>query len=145
MNRLSKMRPKLLVAAVAAVSLGGVIAVAANAPAESLPGIGLGRFFVGTVIVIGLLVMTLRYLPRFGGARAFEGSSFRVVSSLAVGQRERVVVIQAGERQLMLGVAPGRVEKICEFEEPLLKASLPGTAEKLPAQAWLARVIGRGA
>jgi flagellar protein FliO/FliZ len=52
-----------------------------------------------------------------------------------VGQRERVVLIQVGSQQLLLGVAPGRVQTLHVLEEPISvgTASSPGEsfAERL--------------
>jgi flagellar protein FliO/FliZ len=69
---------------------------------------------------------------------------FRVIASLQVGQRERVVVVQVGDRQVLLGVAPGRVGLIQELAEPLQDAA--GVAPKAPAfnaPTWVQRVLSK--
>ena len=45
--------------------------------------------------------------PRFGNSPLL-----RVIASVNVGPRERVVIVEAGEAWLVLGVAPGRVNPI---------------------------------
>ncbi len=46
----------------------------------------------------------------------------RVVASLSLSARERLVLVQAGEQQLLLGVAPGRVNLIEKYEQPLIES-----------------------
>ena len=38
---------------------------------------------------------------------------------LSLGGRDRVVVVQVGERQLLLGVSPGRVVRLGEYDDLL--------------------------
>ena len=36
----------------------------------------------------------------------------QVVSSISVGQRDRIALIQVGDEQLLIGLTPGRIEKL---------------------------------
>ena len=42
-----------------------------------------------------------------------------VLRSLALGPRERLLVIQVGSRQLVIGIGSASVSLLCELEEPL--------------------------
>ena len=120
----------------------GAIAFASSDTADAVPGVNVVRLVLGTLLVVGILLGAARLLPRLGAAAGISSENFCVVSSLAVGQRERVVVIQVGGRQLMLGVAPGRVEKLHELDEPLGPAGGTRSAAVQAAPAWLSRVLG---
>jgi flagellar protein FliO/FliZ len=73
------------------------------------------------VLVVGLLLVLRRLQGRL--LRSTAGlPALRVVASLNVGGRERVLVLQAGEQQLLLGVAPGSVQLLHAFEQPLQAA-----------------------
>ena len=63
-----------------------------------------------------------------GGLSSAAAGSLRVLGGLSMGTRERVVLIQVGETQLLLGVAPGRVQTLHVLEEPIptSEASKPG-------------------
>lgn len=50
----------------------------------------------------------------------------QVVRQLAVGPRERVIVVRIGAKQLVLGVGSASVSLICELDEPLPLADAPG-------------------
>jgi len=72
----------------------------------------LALVFVG----IFLVVFLLRRVNRIGGGA---GSALRVLASASVGQRERVVLLEVGEEQLLIGVAPGSVRALHTLERPI--------------------------
>jgi flagellar protein FliO/FliZ len=120
------------------VVLASPVMAAETAPSASAQ---LLRLVLGLLAVVAAVFVLSRVLPRLGG-RALTGTrGFRVVASLPVGQRERVVVLEVGERQIMLGVSPGRISKLHELEEPLPRAGA-GTSSEASAGTWLARTLG---
>ena len=97
------------------------------APAVSPSSLFTGDYLlqvVGSfVVVILLLVAVLVMLKRFNGVSTSMGGDMRVVSSVGVGQRERAVLLQVGEQQVLLGVGPGNVRTLHVFEEPAISAT----------------------
>lgn len=85
-------------------------------------------FALGLVVVCILLFAWL--LKRLQGVSGRRAGVMRVVGALSLSTRERVVLLQVGERQLLIGVAPGRVSRLCEFDEPVVDA---GKAPAAPA------------
>jgi flagellar protein FliO/FliZ len=61
------------------------------------------------VALIGVLALILRRLPGWGLTRAGE---LRLLGTMAVGSRERVVLMEIGGSRILLGVAPGRVQTL---------------------------------
>ncbi|MEM7252967.1 MAG: flagellar biosynthetic protein FliO [Pseudomonadota bacterium] len=47
----------------------------------------------------------------------------RIVSSLSVGPRERLAVVQVGDTQILVGLCPGRIDTLHVFEEPPIDVS----------------------
>jgi len=79
---------------------------------------------LGVVIAAILLVA---WLVRRLGAGSVNNGKLRVVAGLALGQRERVVLIQVGdEHQVLLGVTPGQIRKLTEFDSPVIQAEAGG-------------------
>jgi len=76
------------------------------------------------VVVILLLVVVLIMLKRFNGVSASIGGDLRVISSVGVGQRERAVLLQVGEQQILLGVGPGNVRRLHVFDEPAVMSAV---------------------
>jgi len=69
------------------------------------------QFALGLAIVLGLIVAAGWFMKRFSIGPSASGL-VRVVAGAAVGQRERVVVVEIGETWMVLGVAPGRVNTL---------------------------------
>jgi flagellar protein FliO/FliZ len=82
-----------------------------------------GSFVVVILLLIGVLVL----LRRFNGVSSQMNGSMRVISSVGVGQRERVVLLQVGEEQILVGVGPGNVRKIHAFDEPVVEPAASST------------------
>ena len=70
--------------------------------------------------VIVLIYAVAWYIRRLQLTTAGTGQAMQVVSALSVGPRERVVLVQVGEEQLLLGVAPGRVNLLQQFETAVI-------------------------
>ena len=79
--------------------------------------------FAGLVIVIGLILILAMLFRRFGDQGRGAPGNMRVIGGLNVGQRERLVLVQVGEKQILLGVAPGSVRSVMAFDEPLENTS----------------------
>jgi flagellar protein FliO/FliZ len=62
--------------------------------------------------VIGLIFLFAWVVRRFGLQPSGNGRLLKVVSSVMVGQRERVVVVEIGDAWLVLGVAAGQVRTL---------------------------------
>lgn len=80
------------------------------------------QLVLGLALVVGLILLLAWLLRRFGGA-GFATTGMKVIATLPLSSRERVVLVEAGDKQLLLGVAPGRVNLLASYDEPLLKES----------------------
>jgi len=73
------------------------------------------------VAAIVILAWVLRRVQR--GIAAAGSSRLRVVASLALGPRERLVVVDAAGTQLLLGVTPAGISRLHELSDPLVVAA----------------------
>ena len=74
-----------------------------------------GSFFL--VICVLLAVMLL--LKRFNTIGTSKGGYIEVLASAPLGQRERAVLLQIGEEQILVGVAPGNVTALPHIPHPV--------------------------
>ncbi|MGB7214563.1 MAG: flagellar biosynthetic protein FliO, partial [Gammaproteobacteria bacterium] len=96
------------------------------------------KLLVGLVGVIAAVLIFSRVLSRTSLLPSGH-DKFRVLASLPVGARERIVLMQAGNRQIVVGVAPGQVSTLHVLDEPLdIGVRRPGTDA---SPAWLVRVL----
>ncbi len=100
----------------------------------------LWQLTLGMLLVLGLILGLAWVMKRSGRFQAAAGG-LRIVGGLSMGARERVVLIQAGETQLLLGVAPGRVQTLHVLDQPLpsRESSVAGGFSE-----QLARVLNKG-
>lgn len=80
------------------------------------------------------VIFVLRRVNRLGPDAA---GPLRVIGAASVGQREKLVLVAVGERQLLLGVAPGAVRTLHVLEEPV--AAHEGGAPAVDFAALLRR------
>lgn len=105
-----------------------------------------GQMIFGLVIVIALLVVCLWLIKRLGAPRG-SAAALKVLGAAPVGPRERVVLVELGEKILVLGVAPGNVRTLHVMD----KEELPPAAAGGPAAfagkdfaGWLKQSLERG-
>ena len=107
--------------------------------------IGAGLWLQGALAlaaVLGLVALAAWAARRAGLARPVANAPLKPVASLALGARERVVVVEVGGRWLVLGVAPGSVRALADL--PPGEIAPPAAAP--PFAEWLARATrGRSA
>lgn len=92
---------------------------------------------VGLILALGWLA---KRMPGFG--RGASNNGLRMVASLAIGARERVVVVEVGTTQLLLGVGPGGTRTLHTLDEPLPEA---GPAQAPQFAQLLAQHFGKKA
>lgn len=74
---------------------------------------------LGMLVVLGLIVGIAWLLKRSGRFQVAAGGGLRILGGLSMGTRERVVLLQVGETQLLLGVAPGSVKTLHILDRPI--------------------------
>ena len=59
------------------------------------------------------------------------GQVIEVIGSRALGTRDRLVLVQVGEEQILLGITPGRITPLHVLKEPLVlpESTQPATPE----------------
>lgn len=94
-----------------------LLADSVSAMPEALPAMGMAKSLGGLLAVLAMILALAWLLRRFGTFSRLPPGRFRVLAAVSLGSRERVVLLQAGRKQLVLGVAPGRVETLCVLED----------------------------
>ncbi len=65
---------------------------------------------VGIIMLILILGWLIKRIGRFPTAGK---GIVRILGGVSLGPRERVVVLEAGDKRILVGVAPGRVQTLC--------------------------------
>jgi len=86
---------------------------------DPLSGTNVVQMILGLFVVLVLVFVIAWLLRRVGGVSLGGGSALKVIAGMSMGARERVVLLQVGEEQLLLGVSPGRVQTLHKLENPV--------------------------
>lgn len=99
------------------------------------------------VLVLGMVAGAAWMLRRFSAQPGFGGGgAIKVVAGAAIGQRERVVLVEVGGTLLVVGVAPGHVSTLHTLPKSAVDLSPQhGSGISLPNNfpAWLKQIAER--
>lgn len=96
---------------------------------------GLLQAGFGMAVVVGLIFLCAWAARRFGLQRLGGGQLVKVVSSAAVGQRERVVVVEVADTWLVLGVTPSQVNTLHTLPAQVQPHAAPTAFASTPTSA----------
>lgn len=80
----------------------------------------------GLGLVMAAIAGTAWLLRKFAPGQVAGSGAIRVVGGVAVGPKERVVLVDVGETRLVLGVAPGHVSTLLEMPRPTHEKAAAG-------------------
>ncbi|WP_168013421.1 flagellar biosynthetic protein FliO [Halomonas salinarum] len=86
---------------------------------DSLIGLAaVGKVGLALALILGVIVLGSWLIRRLGPNSTRAGRGVKVISSAAVGQRERVVIVEVEDTWLVLGVGGGQVNKLHDLKAP---------------------------
>lgn len=86
---------------------------------------GLLQVTFSLALVLGAVFAAAWVVRRLRGVGRLGANAIQVVADAPLGTKERAVLIQIGEQQLLLGVAPGQVNLLHVLPQPLNGGPLP--------------------
>jgi len=118
-------RPAYVPPPAAAVSSGSVLQVVLSL-----------LLVLAAVFVVGWILKRIN-LPRQGA-----GNALKVISGVAVGQRERIVLVEVNDTWLVVGVAPGQVNALHTMPKGTLPSAANATiGDDNKFQGWLKQMM----
>ncbi len=98
---------------------GGVLAASAEGAPDPINAGAVLQVVAGLVMVLLLIGLVAWIVRRSGRLQPGVSGEMRILAGLSMGPRERVVLLQIGPTQLLVGVAPGRIETLHVLDNPL--------------------------
>jgi flagellar protein FliO/FliZ len=74
---------------------------------------------LGLLLILLLIGGAAWAFKRFGHFQTGVQGRMKVIGGISLGTRERVVLLQVGTQQLVIGVAPGAIQTLHVLDEPL--------------------------
>ena len=106
---------------------------------------GLGEVTLALIAVLAAVFVFAWVVRRVRGMGNRVGDAIDVLADVPLGQKERAVLLRVGGTQILLGVAPGRVNTLHVLTEPL-DLGKPAVVDAQPPasfRAVLMRSLGR--
>jgi len=94
------------------------------------PGIAgnLVQTTLGLLVVLLVIGVAAWAFKRFGNVHAGAQGRMKIIGGISLGTRERAVLLQVGDQQLVIGVSPGRVQTLHVLDNPVLVEDKPENA-----------------
>lgn len=70
------------------------------------------------LVVVAAIVATAAGLKRLKSFQAAHGSHMKIIDGISVSTRDRIVLLEVDEQRLLVGISPGRIERLHVFERP---------------------------
>ena len=70
------------------------------------------QMLFGLLLVVGVIFGMAWLVRRMGSFQQVSHGALRILGGLSVGQRERIVLVQVGDRQILIGLAPGQIRTL---------------------------------
>ena len=86
------------------------------------PGVSSGSLLqvtLGLLVILMVIIGIAWLVRRYGRFQSSASGSLKILGGLFIGPKERIVLLQVGDTQLLVGVAPGRVQTLHVLDTPL--------------------------
>jgi len=74
---------------------------------------------LGLLVVLAVIGGAAWAFKRFGNFQTGAQGKLKIVGGISLSSRERVVLLQVGDQQLVVGVAPGQIQTLHVLDQPL--------------------------
>lgn len=112
------------------VALPALAAEPAASMSSTDMGAQLSKLLLGLLLVVGLIFLLAWLLRRVQQMNPRGTQVIKLVSSQALGPRERLVLVQVGSEQVLIGLSAGRITPLHVLKEPVhLPDSEPANPE----------------
>lgn len=86
---------------------------------------------LGLLIVLSLIFVCLWFMRKMGALPISAKQNMKVIAGLSLGMREKLILVQVGDKQLLLGVTSNRIDNliVLEGDEQLFQDNPEGRVE----------------
>jgi flagellar protein FliO/FliZ len=79
---------------------------------ENVPAAGFFQASLALVFIVALLFLLAFLGRKFLGGKGFGQGGLKLLGGVALGPRERIVLVEAGETLLVVGIVPGQIRTL---------------------------------
>jgi len=74
---------------------------------------------LGLMVILGLIVLLAWLLKRTNHLQSSANGQLKIIAGLPLGARERIVLIEAGNEQILVGVTPQQIQTLHVLNSPI--------------------------
>lgn len=110
-------------------------------------GIPAGTYLQATLalfLILGLLFGTAWLARKLSGGKGFGQGEMKIVGGVALGPRERIVLVEVGDTWLVIGIVPGQIRTLHQLPKgTALDVEATAGAAETPFAQWLKSIKER--
>jgi flagellar protein FliO/FliZ len=121
-----------------------ITAWGSDAASQGIPAGTYLQAMLALLLIVGLLFGTAWLARKLSGGKGFGQGGMKIVGGVALGPRERIVLVEVGETWLVIGIVPGQIRTLHQLPKgaALNQDSTTGTTEA-PFAQWLKSIKER--
>jgi len=119
--------------------------LASEAAAPGISGATYVQATLALLFIVGLLFLATWAARKVSGGKRFGQGNMKVISGIALGPKERIVLVEVEEQWLVIGIVPGQIRTLHTLPKGQAE-NLPGEGQPAampPFADWLQRIRER--
>lgn len=123
------------------------IPISASAAESAGTTVSAGTYFqtgLALAFIVAILVGAAWLARKVSGGKKFGQGDMKIIGGVALGPRERIVLIEVGDKWLVIGIVPGQIRTLHRMEKGEARpADAPPWSAEKPFAHWLKSVTER--
>ena len=125
-----------------------LLPIQAHASETPVPGVSSGSYLqaaLALALIVGLLMGAAWLARKISGGKVFGQGGMKIIGGVALGPRERLVLVEVGDTWLVIGLVPGQIRTLHQLpkgKELDLSSATTDSADA-PFKQWLKSVSER--
>lgn len=119
----------------------------ASAADSTSPSISTGSYIqaaLALALIVSLLLGMAWLARKVSGGKGFGQGGMKIIGGVALGPRERIVLLEVGSEWLVVGIVPGQIRTLHRLEKGVAGSPEAATASAdKPFSQWLQTVTER--
>lgn len=77
------------------------------------------KLSAGLILIVVLIFLLAWLVRKFNLNQGSHSGLIKIIAGLSIGTRDRIVLLQVGDEQILVGLTPGKIEKLHTLSHPL--------------------------
>jgi flagellar biosynthetic protein FliO len=123
-----------------------LVPAAAQAGEAVQPGVSSGTYIqagFALALIVALLAATAWLARKVSGGKGSGQAGIKVIGGVALGPRERIVLLEVGNDWLVIGIVPGQIRTLHRLDKGSLPDATSASSAEKPFAQWLQTVTNR--